>query len=68
MKHRHALGWSALAIATLTGCQQQPDAPNAAAAQPASATRPASDYLSQPLVKDIYTACLLYTSPSPRDS
>jgi len=45
-----------LALAALTaGCQQQQPAANEA--QPAGdAKRAASDYLSQPLVKDIYTA------------
>ena len=58
MMRKSILTFGAVAAAALTaGCQQPADtSANAANAQQAAGKRPASDYLSQPLVKDIFTA------------
>jgi len=58
MMRKSILTFGAVAAAALTaGCQQPADtSANATNAQQAAGKRPASDYLSQPLVKDIFTA------------
>lgn len=57
MKKHIILSSLPLAVAALTSACQQPDTTNNSAnAAAAPARRDASEYLSQPLVKDIYTA------------